>query len=192
MMRSSLQAGPSIKYEVVSLQAGSSDLMRSSLQAGPSIKYEVVNLQAGSSFFFFDEKQPPSWPFYKIRSCKPPSWFLGYFGWGFEVNILIFIQLYIYTSNFHSMMRSSLQAGPSIKYEVVSLLAGSSFFFFDEMQPPSWPIYKIRSCEPPSWFLGFDEMQPLQSWPIYKIRSCEPPSWFLWISWMGVRSLNEY
>ena len=70
MMRSSLQAGPSIKYEVVSLQAGSSDLMRSSLQAGPSIKYEVVNLQAGSS---------------------------GFFGWEFEVNILIFITSYIHT-----------------------------------------------------------------------------------------------
>merc|ERR1711884_838122 len=116
--------------------------MRCSLLAGPSIKYEVVNLLAGSSLFFFDEMQPLRWPFYKIRSCEPPSWFL--------------------------------------------------VFFFDEMQPPSWPIYKIRSCEPPSWFLGFDEMQPLQSWHIYKIRCCEPPSWFLWISWMGVRSLNEY
>ena len=71
MMRSSLQAGPSIKYEVVNLQAGSSDLMRCSLfKAGPSIKYEVVNLQAGSSDFF---------------------------GWEFEVNILIFITSYIHT-----------------------------------------------------------------------------------------------
>ena len=86
MMRSSLQAGPSIKYEVVSLQAGSSDLMRSSLQAGPSIKYEVVNLQAGSSLVFFDEMQPlQSWPIYKIRSCEPPSWFLRIFGWELEV-----------------------------------------------------------------------------------------------------------
>jgi len=46
------KAAPSIKYEVVNLQAGSSDLMRCSLfKAGPSIKYEVVNLQAGSSGF---------------------------------------------------------------------------------------------------------------------------------------------
>jgi len=55
------------------------------------------------------------------------------------------------TSNSHSMMRSSLLAGPSIKFEVVNLQAGSSGF--DEKQPPSWPFYKIRSCEPPSWFL---------------------------------------
>ena len=45
-------------------------LMRCSLLAGPSIKYEVVNLQAGSS---------------------------GFFGWEFEVNILIFITSYIHT-----------------------------------------------------------------------------------------------
>ena len=50
--------------------SNSHSMMRSSLQAGPSIKYEVVNLQAGSS---------------------------GFFGWEFEVNILIFITSYMHT-----------------------------------------------------------------------------------------------